>query len=131
MCSVAEAKVTLRIAPANPTAVDDLVVRFKTDRKLKPRVHYFFEMFTGHSEDESCQGGYLMRSNKRPRKGRTMTMRLRAVDGADQDGANTATTWCPGTAHLRVYTVRGSGPLGNRVASKQFRIKPATGTAGS
>ena len=130
-CAVAEAKVTLRVAPTKPTAVDDLVVRFKTDRNLKPGVRYFFELFTGRSETETCQGGYLKRSNKRPRKGRTMMMRLRAVDGADQNGDDTATTWCAGAARLSLYTVKGSGGLRGRIATKRFRISSAPGTDGS
>jgi hypothetical protein len=127
--AVAEAKVTLRISPRTPTTADDIVVRFKTDRNLRPGERYFFQMFNGR-ESASCKSAYLMTSRKRPRKGKTMTMRLRAVDGLDnetQEGPNDdATTWCAGRASLDVYTTINSGRLhALSGASKKFSIRRA------
>ena len=122
---VAEAKVTLHVAPKSPVATDDIVVTFKTDRTLKPGFHYAYEMFVGNGgreDDTSCMGASIKVSTKEPKKGRTMTMRFRASEGADQEGEATATSWCTGPATVRLYTVKGKGGFRGRLAQKRFTV---------
>ncbi len=112
--------VDARVKPDPVDPGDQLRVRFKSPRNVKPRFHLEYSVLSGSEGNIfQCTGAKIVQTSKHPQKGERVTTYI-----TPRSDSGTTNKWCVGDGLVIVSYVRNSDNKGGHsLAWGEFKIR--------